>query len=77
MRLLSAENGMDDLELLLTTPEYARLRRCSPRTVERERTGGTGCRFIKLGRSVLYRRADVIAFIEHHARQSTSESGEP
>jgi hypothetical protein len=64
---------MDNLEELLTPPEYARLRRCSLRTIERERTCGTGCKFIKLGRSVRYRHHDVLDFIQRNARQSTSE----
>jgi hypothetical protein len=63
---------MDNLEELLTSQEYARLRRCSVRTIERERTTGAGCRYIKLGRSVRYTRRDVIDFIEHNARQSTA-----
>jgi Helix-turn-helix domain len=64
---------MDTLDDLLTGPEYARMRRCSVRTVERERGAGTGCRFIKIGRAVRYRRRDVLDFIEGHTRQSTSE----
>lgn len=65
--------SMEDLEELLTGQEYARLRRCSVRTVERERSTGEGCRYIKLGRAVRYRRRDVLEFIERNARQSTSE----
>ena len=63
-------------DLLLTQREYAHLRRCSERTVERERVSGTGCRYIKIGRGVLYRRADVLDFIERHARLSTSKAAE-
>jgi hypothetical protein len=51
--------SMGTLEELLTGQEYARVRRCSVRTIERERTSGTGCRYIKLGRSVRYRRHDM------------------
>lgn len=58
---------------LLTGTEYARLRRCSIRTVERERTARTGCRYVKPGRSVRYKRSDVAKFIERNARHSTSE----
>ena len=61
-------------DFLLTQPEYAILRRCSERTIERERASGTGCRYIKIGRSVRYKRTDVLDFIETHARQSTSEA---
>jgi hypothetical protein len=63
----------DQREFLLTQREYAKLRRCSERTIERERATGTGCRYIKIGRGVRYKRADVFDFIERHARHSTSE----
>jgi hypothetical protein len=43
---------MDGLDELLTQREYAGLRRCSERTIERERTAGTGSKFIKIGRAV-------------------------
>jgi len=65
--------SMEDLEELLIGEEYARLRRCSVRTIERERSTGQGCKYIKLGRAVRYRRRDVLDFIERNARQSTSE----
>jgi helix-turn-helix protein len=63
----------DPLDLLLTQREYASIRRCSERTIERERASGTGCRYIKIGRGVRYKRADLLDFIESHARRSTSE----
>jgi hypothetical protein len=66
----------NDLNELLTGPEYARLRRCSVRTIEHERSTGTGCPFVKLSRSVRYRRRDVLDFIERHVRQSTSEAAQ-
>lgn len=66
----------DPPDFLLTQREYANLRRCSERTVERERALGTGCRYIKIGRGVRYKRADVLDFIERHACQSTSEADE-
>jgi hypothetical protein len=64
---------MEDLDELLTTPEYARERKCSKRTIERERTSGTGCKFVKFGRSVRYRRRDILDFIARHVRASTSD----
>jgi excisionase family DNA binding protein len=60
---------------LLTTPEAARLLTLSPRTLERHRLAGTGPRYATLGRAIRYRRRDVLAFVEEHLRQSTSESG--
>jgi len=64
---------MDDLDQLLTGPEYARIRRCSVRTIERERTAGTGCRYIQIGRLVRYRRRDITDHLDGHTRLSTSE----
>jgi len=64
---------MEDLDELLTTAEYARERKCSERTIERERTSGTGCKFVKIRRSVRYRRRDILDFIARHVRGSTSE----
>jgi hypothetical protein len=65
---------MHDVDELLTVQEYARIRRCSVRTLERERINGTGCKYIKIGRAVRYRRHDILDHIERHARQSTSEA---
>jgi predicted DNA-binding transcriptional regulator AlpA len=65
--------NMEDFDELLSTPEYARKRKCSERTIERERTSGTGCKFVKIGRSVRYRRRDILDFIARHVRGSTSE----
>jgi hypothetical protein len=66
----------DSPDFLLTQREYANLRRCSERTIERERGSGGGCRYIKIGRAVRYKRADALDFIERHARLSTSEPDE-
>jgi hypothetical protein len=68
---------MRDPDELLTGQEYASERKCSVRTIERERTSGTGCKFIKIGRSVRYRWRDVLAFVEQHVRQNTSEVERP
>ena len=66
----------DPLDDLLTQPEYADIRRCSERTVERERATGTGCSYVKIGRAIRYRRRDILKFIEKHVRQSTSETAQ-
>jgi hypothetical protein len=66
----------DQIDLLLTQREYASIRRCSERTIERERASGTGCRYIKIGRGVRYKHADLLDFIERHTRQSTSEAAQ-
>jgi hypothetical protein len=65
-----------DPEALLSTEEVAWIRRQSPRTIEKERLTGGGCPFVKLGRSVRYRRQDVLDDIERRTRLSTSDAGE-
>jgi hypothetical protein len=64
---------MEDLDDLLRQRAYAKIRGCSQRTIERERAIGSGCPYIKIGRSVRYRRRDITDFIERHIRRSTSE----
>jgi hypothetical protein len=61
--------GLDEM---LTEKEAAQLRRQSVRTLQAERLRGDGCRFVKLGRSVRYRRRDVLEFIESNLRTSTT-----
>jgi hypothetical protein len=63
---------MSDLELI-TPAEFARLRRCSLRTLDRERATGTGCPHVRLGARVLYRRADIERYIEEHVRGHESK----
>jgi len=58
---------MSDLDFL-TTDEYAEIRRCGRRTIQRERETGRGCRYFQLGARVLYRRADIERYIEEHVR---------
>jgi hypothetical protein len=53
---------------LLTPQEYARYRRCSVRTLDRERAVGIGCPYVKLGARILYRRSDIQTFLEAHLR---------
>jgi hypothetical protein len=61
---------------LLTEGEAARLRRQSVRTLQAERLRGDGCAYVKLGRSVRYRRADVLSFIEGNLRKATEPADE-
>jgi predicted DNA-binding transcriptional regulator AlpA len=65
---------MDDLDVLLTEKQYAEIRQESDPTIQRERENGNGCRFVKIGRAVRYRKRDIVEFIERHLRHSTSES---
>jgi hypothetical protein len=56
---------------LLTPAEYARLRRCSLRTLDRERANHTGCPYVRLGGRLFYRRNDIDQFIETHISRPT------
>ncbi len=59
---------------LLTENEAARRLRLSPRTLQGFRVRGGGPSFVKLGRRVLYRAADLDAYVEAQRRRPTSES---
>ena len=59
---------------LLTQQEAAEATRLSPRTLERHRLAGTGPKFVRLGRRVLYRREDVEEWIAANICRSTSEA---
>lgn len=51
------------------------IRACSKATVERDRWAGTGVPFLKVGRSVRYRKADILTWLEHHKTYcSTTEA---
>ena len=63
--------------LYLTQQEAAAYLRLSPRTLERHRVEGTGSRFVKLGRRVLYRRSDLDDWAATLvADDATGEAGE-
>jgi hypothetical protein len=48
---------------------------CSEAKLERDRWAGIGIKFIKIGRKVKYRKADVLDWLnQHQPQQSTSES---
>jgi hypothetical protein len=68
---MQAANTTTDDELLTET-EAAQVRRQSIRTLQAERLRGDGCPFVKLGRSVRYRRSDVLRFIESNVKTSTT-----
>jgi hypothetical protein len=53
---------------LLTPREYADYRRCSVRTLDRERAEGRGCPYVRLGGRILYRRADIDRHMEAQVR---------
>jgi hypothetical protein len=72
---MTAVQNTPQLDELLTEIEAAHLRRQSVRTLQAERLRGGGCPFVKMGRSVRYRRLDVLEFIEAKRRLSTSDDG--
>lgn len=57
----------------LTQREAAEALRLSERTLERHRLTGTGPKFVKAGRRVLYRPADIEAWAAANTFGSTSE----
>jgi hypothetical protein len=58
---------------LRTQAEAAKALRLSERTLERMRLTGLGPAYVKAGRRVLYRQADLEAWIAAQIRVSTSE----
>lgn len=59
----------------LTTREAAALTRFSYHTLTKLRILGSGPRFIKCGRKVVYSKADVLAFMAAGLSTSTSSYG--
>ncbi len=51
---------------LLCEKEVQREYGLNARTLQRERSLGTGVPYVKMGRRVLYKRADLDKFIEKH-----------
>ena len=62
--------------LLRTTAEAAEELRLSERTLERMRLTGLGPVYIKAGRRVLYRQADLENWVASQVRASTSEAAD-
>ena len=60
--------------MLLHTRDAARMITVSDRTLEDWRLQGRGPKFIKFGRMVRYRLADVMAFIDGPSFQNTGEA---
>jgi len=51
---------------LLTADDLADIVHASPRTIIRWRSEGRGPAYVKAGHRVLYRRADVMEWLERH-----------
>ncbi|MCH7664748.1 MAG: helix-turn-helix domain-containing protein [Acidobacteria bacterium] len=63
------------VEPLLTTKQAALLLGLNHRSIEALRLRGGGPRFVKLGRAVRYRPADLAEWTEAGLRRSTSDPG--
>ena len=57
---------------LLTEREAAELLRQKVKTLQARRVSGGGAPFVKLGRTVRYRRSDLLAYIAANVRTSTT-----
>ena len=58
----------------LTQGEAADYLRLSPRTLERHRVAGTGAKFTRLGRRIVYRRDELDRWTESRTFSSTAEA---
>jgi hypothetical protein len=61
------------MQTLLTQHDAALVLRCSERTLERLRCSGTGPPYVKTTRQVLYREADLEAWLAARLTTSTSQ----
>lgn len=66
---------MSEFERLWTTDGAAAALGISPRTLDYLRVKGDGPRFVKIGRRVKYRAADLTAYLEERTRTSTADRG--
>jgi hypothetical protein len=53
----------------------AHIRDCSTATMERDRWAGGGIPFIKIGRAVKYRKADVLEWLAQYLPQNSTSDG--
>ena len=61
---------------LFNQQTLAALLDCSTHLLERNRWAGVGVPFLKIGRKVLYRKSDILEFLENQkVYRSTSDTG--
>jgi hypothetical protein len=72
---LTPTRSSDEDEPLKATPAAAEFCGSRPATLEKWRWTGDGPPFLKVGRKVLYRPADLRAFLKGCERRSTSDKG--
>ena len=59
----TAKEGRCMMENYITEKQYAEMRGVSTRTIMRERSGGNGPPFIKLGKVIYYRKEALKAWL--------------
>lgn len=64
---------MTDLPPVATPDETASFLRLGRSTLAKMRLSGSGPAYVKAGRSVTYRKQDVLAWLDSRSRRSTSE----
>jgi hypothetical protein len=64
-----------EAELFLTETELARRQKRSVKTIQADRVNGSGIPFLKMGRNVRYRMADILSYEAACLRRSTSDMG--
>lgn len=64
---------LDDLPALITPLELAKLMRTTTNSLAQDRYLGRGVPFVKHGRTVLYAKTDVLAYIEQNRCQRTDD----
>ncbi len=69
----SHSSGLEAAAELLRQEQAAQFLNVSVRTLEAWRHRGGGPRYVKLHRCVRYRRADLLDWLDAHARTSTSQ----
>lgn len=67
---------MNDLDEGLDTAQAARVLGIGKHTLAKTRLTGSGPTHCKIGKRVIYRRADLMAFIDANKRRSTSDVGQ-
>jgi hypothetical protein len=65
MVVVTKESLQLEAENFLSIADLATILRKSPAALGAMRSRGSGPRFVKIGRTILYRPADVAAFIEN------------
>jgi predicted DNA-binding transcriptional regulator AlpA len=64
---------MSEREALLDEAAYCGMTNTKQSTARKQRVTGCGPRFVKIGRSVRYRKGDVLDWIASRTVRSTSE----